>query len=202
MTHVDDPVAVPGTRARILAAAARALSVKGYSKTHLADIAEFAELQPPAVYYYFSSREELISAVMREGQRMVREHVLARMALLPVDATPAARVAAAVEAHLRLELELSDFASAVTRNAGQLPASIRTELDVESEAFHDVWRGILAEAAADGSLRTGLDASIGRMLVIGALNWATDWWREDLVPLDTVIGTAQSLVDAALFGRD
>ena len=163
-----------GTRERILAAAATALSRSGYSKTHLAEIARLARMQPPAVYYYFSSREDLIAAVMREGQRRVREHVSSCLAALHPEAPVADRVAAAVEAHLRVELELSDFATAVTRNAGQLPAHVRVELQEESEAFHDVWRSLLQEAVTDGTLRTGIDPSIGRMLVIGALNWATE----------------------------
>ena len=48
------------TRQRILDAAAHVLSRKGYAGNRLADVAEHAELQAPAIYYYFSSREELV----------------------------------------------------------------------------------------------------------------------------------------------
>ncbi len=47
------------TRQRILDAAAHVLSVKGFAGgTRLSDVAEFAQLQAPAIYYYFSSRED------------------------------------------------------------------------------------------------------------------------------------------------
>jgi TetR/AcrR family transcriptional regulator, cholesterol catabolism regulator len=47
------------TRSRILDAAAHVLSVKGYAGTRLSDVADYAELQAPAIYYYFASREDL-----------------------------------------------------------------------------------------------------------------------------------------------
>jgi AcrR family transcriptional regulator len=188
------------TRDRILAAAATALSIKGYSKTHMADIANLAEVQPPAVYYYFESREDLIGSVMREGQRMVREHVESALAALPPTSAIRDRVATAVEAHLRVELELSDFATAVTRNAGQLPPHLREGLTDESEAFHDVWRALLREAHEDGLLHGDLDPGIARMLTIGALNWATEWWHPGIT-VDEMVATAQQLVGAALFRR-
>src|SRR4051794_35543136 len=47
------------TRERILDAAAHVLSRKGYAGTRLGNIAEQAQLQAPAIYYYWPSREEL-----------------------------------------------------------------------------------------------------------------------------------------------
>lgn len=197
MQAVVAPATDEPTRDRILAAAASALSTRGYARTHLADIARLARLQPPAVYHYFESRDELVAAVMREGQRLVRGHVEAALAALDSDADIAGRFAAAVEAHLRVELELSDFARAVTRNAGHLPPDLRRELSRESREFHDVWRSLLEQAAHLGRLQPGLDLHAGRMLVIGALNWATEWWRPH-IPVDAVVTAAQRLVAGGL----
>lgn len=140
-----------GIRERILAAAAATLSAKGHSHAYLTDIAQLAQVQPPALYHYFDSRDDLIKAVMQHGQRLVREHVCDELAALPTGTGIDERMSVAVEAHLRVELELSDFARAVTRNAGQLPAHIRAEFEADSEAFHDVWRNLLAQAQAEGA---------------------------------------------------
>ncbi|HWJ82456.1 MAG TPA: TetR/AcrR family transcriptional regulator [Nocardioides sp.] len=183
----------PSTRERILAAAAQTLTTKGYAKAHLTEIARVARLQPPAVYHYFSSRDDLVGAVMREGQLIVRRTVEAALAALPADAGIGDRLAAAVDAHLRVELELSDFATAVTRNAGQLPPSVRGELAAESREYHDVWRSLLQQAEHAGCLHPDLDVHAGRMLVIGALNWATEWRRAS-TPVDDVVKAAQTFV--------
>ena len=50
------------TRRRILDAAAQVLSVKGYGGLRLTDVAAVAEIQAPAIYYYFPGREDLIVA--------------------------------------------------------------------------------------------------------------------------------------------
>ncbi|WP_131808905.1 TetR/AcrR family transcriptional regulator, partial [Mycolicibacter sinensis] len=44
------------TRSRILDATAHVLSTKGFAGTRLTDVAEYAELQAPAIYYYYASR--------------------------------------------------------------------------------------------------------------------------------------------------
>lgn len=193
---LDEPANT--TRTRLVHAAAAVLSRKGYTRTHLADIAELASLKAPAVYYHFASRDDLITAALREGQVIVREYVLRALADLPSDATAKERVLAAVEAHLQIELELSDLASAVVRTAQHVPSGIRAEIEGEVTAYYEVWRGLLREALEAGVLRPGIELPIARMLVIGALNWATEW-RDSSTPIEDVINNARHLVAGALF---
>jgi AcrR family transcriptional regulator len=186
------------TRERILTAAAHILSRRGVAGTRLADIAAHAELRAPAVYYYFRSRDELVAEVMREGQRRVREHVQAAITSAPPGSPVITLIDAAVAAHLEIELGLSDFASAVTRNAGQLPPEIVESLRLESAAYHSIWRNLLERLAEAGQLRPGLDIGIARMLVVGALNWTAEWWNSDRDSLDNLVATAQSIVRNSL----
>ncbi|GGS27321.1 TetR family transcriptional regulator [Streptomyces humidus] len=182
------------TRDRILGAAAQVLSLKGYAATRLSDIADLAGLRPPAVYYYFPSRELLITEVMVVGQLRLREHVETELAALPDSTPPMDRICAAVQAHLQVALDLSDFATAVTRNSGQLPDEVRARLREESGAYLALWRDLLATAKAAGAIRDGLDLRAARMLVMGALNWTPEWWNPRQGSLTAVIRTAQGLV--------
>jgi AcrR family transcriptional regulator len=184
------------TRDRILAATAATLRARGYAKTHLAEIGERAAVQAPAIYHYFPSRAALITTVLTQGQRTVGAHLAAALAALPFDASARDRTAALTAAHLRVGLELSDFATAVTRNAGQVPPRIREALVIETGRVYDVWRTVLEEAEADGDLRVGLDPVITRMLLMGALNWAPEWWHPE-IDVDRLVGAALRLVDAA-----
>jgi hypothetical protein len=45
-----------------------------------------------------------------------------------------------------------------------------------------------------GLLRSDLEARAARMLVLGALNWAAEWWNPRRGSLEVVVRTAQSLV--------
>jgi TetR/AcrR family transcriptional regulator, cholesterol catabolism regulator len=199
--HIASTVAGDVTRRRLIHATARILSRKGYSQTRLQEIAEAADLKAPAVYYHFASRDALVCAALREGQILVRDHVVAALEELPATASSRTRVLSAVAAHLRIELELSDLATAVVRTAGHVPHHIRTEIQPEIDAYHDLWRGLLETAHADGALRPGMDRSVARMLVLGCLNWAAEW-ASPPIPPDLVSRDACSLVEHALFSGD
>ena len=169
------------------------LSRRGFAGTRLTDVAEHAELQAPAIYYYFKSREELIDEVMVVGARRIRSHVIDALAALPADTPPIDRILTAVDAHLRFVLAMSDYTAAATRNGGQLPEHLRERHEAEREAYGEVWRQVFADAAAAGELKPDLDLGATRMLVIGALNWAAEWWDASRGPLDDLVRTAQSI---------
>jgi TetR/AcrR family transcriptional regulator, cholesterol catabolism regulator len=182
------------TRQRILDAAASVLSVKGFAGTRLTDVADHAEIQAPAIYYYFSSREDLIEEVMYCGISDMRRHLQDTLRALPADTTPMDKIMAAVGAHLRHELELSDYTTASIRNSGQIPEHLRTRQKKEEAAYGRIWQGLFADAIASGEIRADLDARIARMLVMGALNWAAEWWDAKRGSVDTVVETARILV--------
>ncbi len=186
------------TRVRILDAAAKVLSDKGYAGMRLGDVAAEAELQAPAIYYYFTSREDLIEEVMWVGLADMRAFLEAALAEAPADASAMDRVLIAVEVHLRHELEISDYATASIRNAGQLPAKLRQRRDAEERKYGALWRGLIKRVADEGELREDLDPYVAQMLVMGTVNWSAEWWRPGRVSVDRVVANAQSYVRAAL----
>lgn len=186
------------TRERILEAAAHVLSRKGYSGTRLGDVAEQARLQAPAIYYYFGSREELVEEVMTVGLRRLRAHVEKVLAALPADASPLERIGAAVEAHLEITLHLSEFATAVIRNSGQIPEEMRARRRTEESAYGSLWSGLIRAAAEAGELRPGLDPKVAHRLILGGLNWSAEWWDPDRDSFDAVVRTARSMALHAL----
>jgi TetR/AcrR family transcriptional regulator, cholesterol catabolism regulator len=57
-----------------------------------------------------------------------------------------------------------------------------------------MWRTLLLGAYSAGLLRSDLDPLAARMMVLGALNWAAEWWNPRRGSLSLVVRTAQSLV--------
>ena len=170
------------------------LSRRGYAGARLSDVADQAELRAPAIYYYFSSRDDLVEEVMWIGMAHMRDHVNKVLAALPADTDPMGRIEAAVEAHLRYELEVSDYATASIRNAGQVPHHIHIRYSAEASKYGDVWRQLVQDAADAGLLRSDLDLQVARMMILGALNCAAEWWNPHRGSLETVARTAQSMV--------
>lgn len=174
------------------------LSRKGFAGTRLTDVAEVAQLQAPAIYYYFPSREELIEEVMWSGIANMTDHVQQELDALPAETASLDRIEVAVESHLRYQLETSDYTTAAIRNAAQIPDAMRARYETEANRYGDVWRRLFDDARRDKTLRPDLDARAARMLVLGALNWAAEWWNPRRGTLDQVIRTAKSIVRAGL----
>ncbi len=182
------------TRSRILDAAARVLSEHGYAGLRLTDVAAEAELQAPAIYYYFPSRDELIEEVMWAGIADMRAHVAAILEEVPDGTAPLEKLLIAVEAHLRHELEISHYTTAAIRNAGQVPQAIRKRQVLEEERYGEIWRRLINDVAREGLLRPELDLYIAQMLVLGALNWAVEWWNPRRGSVEAVVANAQSVI--------
>jgi AcrR family transcriptional regulator len=186
------------TRARILDAAAHALSVRGFAGTRLTDVAQYAELRAPAIYYYFPSRENLIEEVMYCGISQMRKHLQHTLSDLPTETSPMDKIMAAVDAHLRNELELSNYTTASIRNSGQIPKHLSARQKEEEAAYGRIWQELFAEAIADGQIRADLDPRMARLLVMGALNWAAEWWDPCRGSVDAIVFNAQVVIRVGL----
>ncbi|WP_460800910.1 TetR/AcrR family transcriptional regulator [Microbacterium sp. GXF6406] len=189
------------TRQRILDAAAQVLSRKGYAGTRLTDVAEAAGVQAPAIYYYFASRDELVEEVMWAGAHRVRVHVEEVLAELDDAATPSDRILVAVDAHLRYELQISDYTTASVRNAGQVPEHLRVRPAAEEGAYSSLWRELFLTAQDAGELREGVDINVFRLLLLGSMNWAVEWWNPRTRSLDDLVHGAQDMVRFGTFAR-
>src|SRR3954447_8283424 len=63
----------PGKRERLVASAAELLHRQGVQGTTLAEIADAADVPPGNVYYYFKTRDDLVSAVIDARAEQIRE---------------------------------------------------------------------------------------------------------------------------------
>ncbi|MBB5166368.1 TetR/AcrR family transcriptional regulator [Mycobacterium sp. AZCC_0083] len=194
----DDETKYARTRGRILDAAAYVLSRKGYAGTRLSDVAERVDIQTPAIYYYFASRDDLIEEVMASGLADMRVHLQATLQALPPGTPALEKILVAAETHLRHELEISDYTTASIRNRGQIPSRLRIRADREEDSYGALWRQLFDEAACAGELRSDVDPRISQMLVLGALNWAAEWWDPRRTPLHAIVADAQRLIRGAL----
>lgn len=186
------------TRERILDATAEVLNTKGYAGTRLSDIASVAGVQATAVYYYFNSRDEVIGEAVQEGLRRVLASVESALAALPAGSSPFDRIEAAIEAHLQATLRDSKYGAVAIRLASSLPPEIREVQLVNERRYGVVWRTLISEAERAGQLNPALDERAARMFILGALNWAAEWWNPSRGSLTRTIATAQLMVRQGL----
>jgi TetR/AcrR family transcriptional regulator, cholesterol catabolism regulator len=174
------------TRGSILDAAARVFRRRGYSGTTLSDIAAEIGMKAGSLYYHFDSRESLVEAVMALGLERSRKAVEARLRELPARATPLDRLRAAVETHLLSVVAQEHYTSATIKLIWQVPPEIRERQLATQRAYGAVWKKLITDARRARQIRTDLDPSLVRMGILGALNWAADWFRAEKLPPERV----------------
>jgi len=190
-------VELPGGARQILDAAAWLLRHRGYEATTTRAIAERVGIKAGSIYHHFSSKDVIVERVMNEGVRVVHEAVTAALDALPAKADPRSRLEAAITAHLRSSLEHSDYTSASIRAFAFLPAELRKTCRLQRRRYEDIWREIVVDAAKAGYVPEGVSLDAARLMLLGAVNWAGEWYRPNRVPIDQISASFAELT----FGR-
>lgn len=157
---------------QILDAAAALFAERGFDAASVRDIAGAVGMLPGSLYYHFANKEALLVAVYAEGVRRIDAAVEAAT-LRHSGAWE--RLEAAAAAHLGTLVDRSAYAKVVVNvRPSDVPAAQR-ELVALRDAYERRFRELIA--ALPLPPRTPRDTL--RMLLMGALNWAPNWYRED-----------------------
>jgi TetR/AcrR family transcriptional regulator, cholesterol catabolism regulator len=164
-------------RQRILDAAAKALAEYGYAEAKLSDIAKDAGTHAGSLYYYFSSRDELVKEVLHSAlDKMYKYEQFIEVEMnrySPLDG---------VFAYVRLLLEKSSsshdfYYRAFMRNADQLPQDIHNELRTHRHQMRLTIARLLSEAQTVGQVSLRIDPDVTAQFIIGAATWAISWYK-------------------------
>jgi len=164
-------------RKQILDAAAKVLARRGYIGTQLSEIAAEAGTQAGSLYYHFESREELLEEVLHEGVRQSFSNARKSVEDLPRSSTPLERLCGAVSAHLKFQLVESDYARAAARSMGQSPDDVWKRVNEKFRKYGGFFDDLIEAAMKSGELDAKVNRSALRMLIIGAANYAPEWYR-------------------------
>jgi AcrR family transcriptional regulator len=162
------------TRARLIEVATRLFQEHGTDEVTVRRIAAAAKIEAGSIYYHFSSRDEILRAVLERGVGNARDEVLAAIAEAGPDSSPLVRLRAALGAHLKYTLR-HHFSSRL-KTIRRLPKRLRDHHMQQERDYAAIFAGLLREAQRKGLLRGGVDPSVVRMLAMGALTWVAEWY--------------------------
>ena len=197
----DDLRKAEATRQSILEAAARIFRRDGYAAARLSDIAAEIGMKAGSLYYHFGSREALVEAVMEAGTRRTHDRMIERLEALPEGADHLARLKTAIETHLVMVIAQEDIASATIKLIFQVPAGLRDKVLAEQRAYGALWRSLLEAARDAGQIRADVDLSVVRMALMGALNWAADWYKPGRMSPEAIARDISTMIIGGLEAR-
>jgi TetR/AcrR family fatty acid metabolism transcriptional regulator len=154
-------------RERILRAAIRIFSRKGYFNSKISEIAQLAGVADGTIYLYFKNKDDLLISLFEEKMGEVVADVRKR-------------VVSGDGAVSRLKIFIQNHMELLTREAGLLEV-IQVELRQSNKfmkeyvpvrflEYLDVISGILEEGKREGVFRTDLNVTLARRAIFGALD--------------------------------
>jgi TetR/AcrR family transcriptional regulator, cholesterol catabolism regulator len=175
-----------GARREILNAAAYLLRHRGYEAATTRAIATAVGIKGGSIYHHFPSKDAIVGEVVNEGVRVVYDAVEKALGELPTSATPRRRLEAAIKAHLLSSLEHSNYTSASIRAFAFLPDSVRQGCRIERRRYEALWAQLVSELYQAGLIDPSISPDSIRLLLLGALNWAGEWYRPDRMGIDDI----------------
>jgi TetR/AcrR family transcriptional regulator, cholesterol catabolism regulator len=162
------------TRARLVQVAKRLYQEHGSDYITVRRIAAAAKIEAGSIYYHFSSRDEIMRAVLESGVGGARDEVMRAVAEAGPDSSPLVRLRAAFGAHLKYTLQ--EHFSSRLELIRRLPKRLRDRHMQQEREYAAIFAELLHEADGQGLLKPGFDLSVVRMLALGSLTWVSEWY--------------------------
>jgi AcrR family transcriptional regulator len=180
-------------RAAIIKSAAHVFGRKGFHATTLEEIAADLKVTKASLYYYFSTKEELLYEV----HLLSMQDVLGRLdAIRSAQASPVEQLQSAVSEHLRVLA--GDYEGAfLLQQEYDLPDQYRVEIVRLRDQYEKALLEIVQEGEQQRLFRVK-DARVAVRMMLGGINWFLRWYRAG--GRLTVDEIAEAYVDFILYG--
>lgn len=162
---------------RILDAAARQFAARGFHATRMEDIAAELDLQKGALYYYFDSKEALLTKLV-EGR--VGTAVAALREIVESPTPPLDKVRRAIASHLTVFQEHADlYRIFSTERLSSISVVAAETVDAVGREYEGLWATLVEEGMARRALRRDLDVPLTVKAIVGMCNSTLFWLRPD-----------------------
>jgi len=159
----------------IIAAAAKVFKDKGYHAATTRDIAAAVGIQQATLYYYISSKEELLYLVVREP--IVRLYTQVEE-IVKASVSTRAKIARALHAHLLAFDENYPHMFVYVQELPHLIVTLQDKIRESPSRYQHLWEEILQQGITSGELRADLDVTATVFMIMGMCNWLHRWYRK------------------------
>ncbi len=159
-------------QAEIFAAAVRIFREKGYHAASMQDLADAVGLQKGSLYYYVSSKEQLLTAIY---ERFIGAFTRQLAELVAEPLTPSEKLRRAIESHLIAVSEQMELFTVYLHEQKFINARLRNKIHAEAEHQAELLQAILEEGVASGQFRP-INVKMAAHAIIGMCNWLYRWY--------------------------
>jgi len=171
--------------AEILQAAAKVFRQKGFHASRMQDVADELGMQKGSLYHYISTKEDLLRGLVEGAlERMIAEV----RSILDTGHPARQKLAMAIEAHLRLNLEDSDIWGIIHReDLDLLDRNSPADVKVLVKEYESMWDRLVKLGVDTGEFDPDLDRRVIVQAMLGMCTGFLKWFRPDgRLPLQEV----------------
>ncbi len=162
-------------QAEILAAALKIFREKGYHAASMQDLADEVGLQKASLYYYVSSKEDLLKALYERFLGAFTEQL---SAIVAEPLPPSDKLRRAIESQIVALTEQLELFHVYIREQHFLNNRLRTRIHAEAEQHAELFEAILSEGIQSGEFRR-VDITVTAHAIIGMCNWIYQWYSPE-----------------------
>ncbi|MBM3677972.1 MAG: TetR/AcrR family transcriptional regulator [Actinobacteria bacterium] len=158
----------------ILEAAAEVFHEHGYESTSIKDIAEKVGILKGSLYYYISSKEDLLYEIIKG----VHEEALRNLEKTrAVDGNALKKLRAFAVIHFRFNAENRVKTAVFFQDFRSLSEERRATIVDERDIYDNFVRDLIREGQEQGLICPDIDAKVAAISILGMLNWIYHWYR-------------------------
>jgi AcrR family transcriptional regulator len=162
-----------GTEQAFLRTATELFRDKGFHGTSISDVASAMGVTNASLYYYFSSKQDLLLRVLRSGMETFLESL---EEIVATDLPAREKLEMAVANHLRFVFERGDAVAVFLRERRFLEQPHLDEYQPRIDRYDELFTSIIEEAVAAGELPP-VDPRLASLVILGAINSTIEWYR-------------------------
>ena len=162
-------------RIQILESAAQIIRQKGYHAASIQDIADAVNLQKASLYHHFSSKQEILLALLDQALDLLIERV---SPVISLDSPSDEKLRQAMRVYLECLVEHADLASVLLLEHRSLEPEYRQLHIPRRVRFEQLWRDLILEGVRKGVFHSA-NPSITAKALLGVMNWTITWYNPD-----------------------
>jgi TetR/AcrR family transcriptional regulator, cholesterol catabolism regulator len=158
----------------ILEAAAEVFHERGYESTSIADIAKRVGILKGSLYYYITSKEDLLHEIIKG----VHDDALGNLERTrAVEGNALQRLRAFAVIHFTFNAENRVKTAVFFQDFRSLSEERRQGIVDERDIYDNFVRDLIRQGQEEGQICPDIDAKLGAISILGMLNWIYHWYR-------------------------
>lgn len=158
----------------LLQVATQVFYEKGYDAASLQDIADRLGMLKGSLYYYITSKDDLLYAVISEVHRAGLANI---ESLAAAEGNALQRLRGVIVGHIEHECRYLTGTAVFLHELQALAGDRQEEIIGGEHAYRGVFRHLIEDGQREGLIRAAVDPKLAALSVLGSINWVYRWFQ-------------------------